>query len=97
MDQKYTIQTEEDDAKGALFIESNGKRIAELLWNKEDDGIIEAHHTFTDESLRGQGVAGRLVENLVNMAQDRKLRIRATCPYVKSVMMRSDEDQKLLV
>lgn len=97
MDKKFPIQIEEDDAKGVMFVESDGERIAKLDWTKEEDSVIDVHHTFTDPSLRGQGVARYLVDNIVKMARDKDLRIRATCPYVTKVMNDSEEYRKLLV
>ena len=45
---------------------SNGKIIAEIEYEEDDDGIYNIYHTFVDESLRGQGVASKLVQEAVN-------------------------------
>src|SRR5690625_7195388 len=57
MEQMFRIQQEEDTAKGAFFIDSHGKRIAEILWRFEDENNIEVYRTFTDPSLREIGRA----------------------------------------
>ena len=45
---------------------------------------IEYKHTFVPESLSGRGIAGYLVKVILDCAAVRKLRVKPTCPYVKS-------------
>jgi len=96
MEQMFRIQQEEDTAKGAFFIDSHGKRIAEILWRFEDENNIEVYRTFTDPSLRGKGVAGHLVERVANLARERQLRINASCSYAYKWLSASDEFRGLL-
>src|SRR5699024_8119066 len=96
MEQMFRIQQEEDDGKGAFFIDSHGKRIAEILWRQDNDDSIEIYRTFTEPSLRGKGVAGHLVERLAGMARERKLRIQASCSYAYKWWSASDEYRGLL-
>ncbi len=60
--------------------DTSGKIIAEVTFPTKD-GISMIDHTFVDNSLRGQGIAGELVK----MAADKILadggKIAATCPY----------------
>lgn len=57
-----------------------GRMIAEITFPARD-GIATIDHTFVDDSLRGQGIAGELVR----LAADRIIAdgncIAATCPY----------------
>lgn len=96
MEQMFRIQEEESDGKGAFFIDSHGKRIAEILWREEGDGVIDVYRTFTEPSLRGRGIAGHLAERLAGMARDRKLRIHASCSYAYKWLSASDEYRGLL-
>ncbi len=61
-------------------IDSTGKIIAEVTFPTKG-GISTIDHTFVDDSLRGQGIAGILVK----LAADKILadggQIGATCPY----------------
>ena len=51
--------------KGRIYaLDSAGKLIAEITF-PEAGGIADIDHTFVDGALRGQGVAGRLVEAAV--------------------------------
>lgn len=96
MEQMFRIQEEEENGKGTFFINSHGKRIAEILWRDEDDKTIEVYRTFTDPSLRGKGIAGYLVERVAQLAQDRKLRIHATCSYAHKSLSNSEAYRGLL-
>lgn len=48
---------------GRIFAEDDkGKVIAEVTFSEQADDIVTIDHTLVDDSLRGQGVAGKLVE-----------------------------------
>ena len=46
--------------------DENGKLIAEVTFPETAPGVYTINHTFVDGSLRGQGVAGKLVQAAVN-------------------------------
>ena len=64
---------------------------AEITFIPEEDGVINANHTFVDPSLRGQGVARQLVDCLAEYARVEQLKIRATCPYIVNLFEKSTE------
>ncbi|PMC79618.1 N-acetyltransferase [Aerococcus viridans] len=66
----------------AIFNEAGDKRIAEIEYEPKANDIIVATHTWTDPSLRGQGVAAQLVDHLVADAESKGRKIKALCPYV---------------
>ncbi len=55
--------------------------VAQIDFPKTGDNEITITHTFVDASLRGQGMAKKLVEEVINIAQKEKYNIRATCSY----------------
>ena len=57
-----------------------GEVIAEIDFPVHD-GIAEINHTFVDGSLRGQGVAGKLVAAAAEQLREAGLRILPTCSY----------------
>ena len=69
---------------------AGGKVVAEVTF-PASDGISNIDHTFVDGSLRGQGIAGKLVK----LAADKILadgnRIAATCPYAVVWLRRHPE------
>ena len=57
---------------GRLWAEdSSGKLIAEITFPEEKPGVANINHTFVDGSLRGQGVAGQLVQGAVDQLRER--------------------------
>jgi len=44
-------------------------------------GIHEITHTYVDSSLRGQGVAGMLMKQIIKKAQKEGFRLKPTCSY----------------
>lgn len=67
-----------------------GKIIAEVTF-PTDEGISTIDHTFVDDSLRGQGVAGELVKLAAEKILADGNKIEATCPYAVAWFQRHPE------
>lgn len=46
---------------GRIYAEEEGRVIAEVTF-PDRDGAADIDHTFVDDTLRGQGVAGQLLQ-----------------------------------
>ncbi len=57
-----------------------GRLIAEVTF-PTSGGVSTINHTFVDESLRGQGIAGELVKRAADKILAEGNKIAATCPY----------------
>lgn len=67
---------------GRLWAEdSTGRLIAEVTFPEVKPGVADINHTFVDGSLRGQGVAGQLIQGAVDQLRQRNLKTVATCSY----------------
>ena len=64
-------------------LDDNGKVVAEITFYESKKGVFTIDHTFVDESLRGQGIAGKLVEMAVEEIEKRGGNVEATCSYAK--------------
>ena len=60
---------------------SNNETIAEVTFYEIQNGIYNIDHTFVDDSLRGQGIGSKLVQEAVNIIKQKNARIQATCPF----------------
>ena len=60
------------------------KMIAEVTFPETAPGVYTIDHTFVDDSLRGQGVAGKLVQAAVDEIKQRGGSVQATCSYAVS-------------
>lgn len=63
--------------------DASGNIIAEIDFEELEDKKYNIYHTFVDESLRGQGVASKLVEMAVEEIKSRGGVVDATCSYAK--------------
>lgn len=61
--------------------DESGKVIAEITFPENSEGIFTINHTFVDGSLRGHGVASKLVQAAVDDITDRGGKVAVTCPY----------------
>jgi uncharacterized protein len=87
------IQKEEN----RFFInDDEGNMIAEITYIPSGDSVITIDHTYVSESLRGQGVAGKLLESVVQEARSNGYKIVPACSYAKAVFDRKSEYQDLL-
>ncbi|WP_208559370.1 GNAT family N-acetyltransferase [Marinilactibacillus kalidii] len=74
-----------------LYKEENGKLLAEITFVQGNGNVIAIDHTFVDPSLRGQGVAEQLVDDVVKDMQEQGKMIKAVCPYVVELFKRKPE------
>lgn len=68
---RFYIGDRADQARAYLDIEPAG------------DGVVRATHTVVDESMRGQGIAGKLLGALVSHARREGWQIVPVCSYVQ--------------
>jgi predicted GNAT family acetyltransferase len=78
------IRHEEAGGRGAFHIDRDGRRIAEQAYTRLDEHRVVIVHTEVDPSLRGQGVARRLLDALVVWARSTGTRAKATCQYARA-------------
>lgn len=67
-----------------------GKVIAEVDFPTKD-GVSTIDHTFVDPSLRGEGVAGKLVRLAADKILEEGNQIAATCSYAVAWFKRHPE------
>ena len=80
---------------GRIYAEKDGELIAEITF-PEEDGVAVIDHTFVDDSLRGQGVAGQLVRAAVDQIRGEHKQARAVCSYAKAWFERHPKEADLL-
>ena len=61
--------------------DESGKLLAEITW-EERDNVLYVNHTFTDPSLRGQGIAALLVDQVAQYAREEGYKVMPVCSYV---------------
>ncbi len=61
--------------------DDDGKIIAEVDFPSDKAGEVTITHTFVDDSLRGQGVAGELMKAVCEYAQGNNIKVVPLCSY----------------
>jgi len=80
-----------------FFIKDDqGKTLAEITFVYINPKAINVNHTFVDPSLRGQGIARKLMDKVVEFAKEEQLKIKPTCSYAVKVFPRYDEYEDLI-
>jgi len=70
--------------------------IARITWKNGGENIIVIDHTIVDLTLRGQGIAGKLLAKVVEMAREENLKIIPVCSYAVVKLNRNDEYKDVL-
>lgn len=80
-----------------IYVEmKKGKVAAEILFPQVAPGVAAITHTYVEESLRGQGVAGDLMAAAVEQIRLMKLKIRPECSFAKAWFERHPDKAGLL-
>ena len=70
---------------GRIYVEDNDKNIvAQVTFSKVNKNTYDINHTFVDPSLRGKGIASKLVEEAVNYIKEKNCNIIASCSYARN-------------
>lgn len=63
--------------------DSEGKRVAEVVFVATGEHLTIIEHTEVDESLKGQGVGKQLVAKVVERMRRENRKIIPLCPFAK--------------
>ncbi len=81
---------------GRIWAEDqDGKLLAEILFPSRE-GKASITRTFVDDSLRGQGIAGKLMEAAVEKLRADDMEVRPICSYAKTWFEKHPEEADLL-
>ena len=66
-----------------VLLDENGILLAQITfpYANNEKTAVDVNHTFVDTSLRGQGIAGKLMKELIKELQDRNLKAVPSCSY----------------
>lgn len=82
---------------GRIFArDESGRLVAEVTFPQQG-GVAVINHTFVDPSLRGQGVAGQLLQAAADTLRQQGLRAHPTCSYAVHWFSVHPDQQDLLV
>lgn len=81
---------------GRIFVaDPSGTILAEVTF-PVSGSVATINHTFVDSSLRGQGVADKLLSSAVDQIRSHGLQAQATCSYAIKWFQEHPEHSDLL-
>ncbi|SDR10804.1 hypothetical protein SAMN05216232_3466 [Virgibacillus subterraneus] len=70
--------------------------LGEITFEPSGDNVLIVDHTYVSDELRGQGLAGKLVDKVVTYAREEGKKIDPTCSYAKDKMEKTPEYHDVL-
>ncbi len=70
-----------------FVIDQDGAQ-AVLEYRMSSPNVMNFHHTYTPDALRGKGLAAKLVETGVAYARERDFKVVGSCSYVAAWLER---------
>ena len=70
---------------------------AEIVFEQIGEDTLSVEHTFVDESLRGQGIAEKLLDAVADHARSGHKKLSATCSYARKKLDTSEKYRDIAV
>lgn len=61
--------------------DESGKTLAEVTFPEVEKDVVDINHTFVDNSLRGQGIAGQLMQQAAEYLRQNNKKAVLSCSY----------------
>lgn len=89
------ITVNHDEKKHIFYNVTDGKESV-LRYKQIEPTVLEYYSTFVPPELRGQQLGEKIVTYALDYARDHDLKIIPTCPFVKRIIERNPQYQKLI-
>jgi predicted GNAT family acetyltransferase len=90
------IQHISDGKKGSFYLEREGKKIARMDYVMAGETKLIIEHTEVDDSLKGQGIGKKLLEELVFFSRKKKITVRPLCSFAAAMFRKTPDWQDVL-
>ena len=91
-----TINFQAGPKGGKAYVGDPEDSKAEMTFSQSGSELIIIDHTWVDDSLRGQGVGRKLLDQIVDRARKENWKIIPLCPYAKSVFQKEERLRDVL-
>jgi len=80
-----------------IYLKSEtGELLAEIDFPAAAENWVDLNHTYVSDTLRGQGIAGKLMEEAIAVIRKNGWKARTSCSYAAGWMEKHPEEQDLL-
>jgi predicted GNAT family acetyltransferase len=90
---KITIK---HDTKTEKFYTVIGGKECTLKYEKVNENLYNLKMMFVPKNLRGQGVAGKIMEYALNYARKNMIKVKPSCGYIEDYIQKNLEHTSLL-
>ena len=90
------IKHERNGNNGSFYYESDGRKLAEMVYTMSGEQTMIIEHTDVDESLKGHGVGKKLLAALVEYVRANKIKVIPVCPFANATFQKTTEWQDVL-
>ena len=73
------------------------KLLCEVTFPNRDEKRVNLDHVYVDQSLRGQGIASKLVSMAYDYIEEKDLKIIAKCPYAITWFKKHEDHQDIVI
>lgn len=78
------------------YIDEKGEKAAEVTFPNLDTNTVDINHTFVSPSLRGTGMAGKLMQTAAEEISRQGKKAVLTCSYARGWFERHEEFQHII-
>lgn len=78
------------------LLDESDKVIAEVTFPNINSDLVNINHTYVDGSLRGQGIAGMLMEEAVTQIRENNQKAKLSCSYAIKWFFEHQECEDIL-
>lgn len=89
------LNIRQDMQRQMFFVKVNGGH-AWLKYDKPKEDVLDYKETYVPTSSRNKGVGSRLVAHALDYANDQKLNVEPSCPFVNTFIEKHPEYENVL-
>lgn len=90
------VSREEKGHRASVFIQQDGRRLAEMTFSRVNDQKWLIDHTEVDDALRGQGAGRKLLDFAVDWARKNGVKYLPVCPFAKAQFEKDERIRDVL-
>jgi uncharacterized protein len=73
------------------WVDEHNELMAETTYILKENGEVDIDHTFVNPVLRGQGIAGKMMEIVAEHLREKGLKTSASCSYANVWLKKHSE------
>ena len=80
-----------------IYVDDKGNVLGEVIYPDISKNVVNITHTFVDVTLRGRGIADKLLTNAFEYFKANKIKVKCSCSYAKKWVLNHEEYHNLVI